>query len=225
MRLSLTSTFAFVAMGGIFCSSSLALSGEAPPMKYRVTVTNVTAGNGVSPFLLVAHKAARPVFTPTQAASAGVAAIAESGDTSIAKSELGAMDSTVAIVQAEGGPIMPGQSRSAMIEIPKAMMATTRLTLLAMIGRSNDSFVALRSVNLAKLFEMGQRRAHIFAQNFDAGSEENTGNVEDFGPGGHPTAQAEGMITYDRGLNPRGNAPDIMAWGPRVASVQIEMLD
>ena len=34
----------------------------------------------------------------------------------------------------------------------------------------------------------------VAANNFDAGSEENTGNVADFGPGGHPVANAEGHV-------------------------------
>ena len=189
---------------------------------FRVTVQNVTAGNGLSPSLVVAHSDEFGLFKVGAAASPGIAQVAETGGTSLLEQELSSAKGVIAVAKAEGGPIGAGQTRAIEFTLPTWQVKSSRFNIISMIGRSNDSFVsapqgiALRSV--------GRKSLVVQLINFDAGSEENTGNVEDFGPGGHPTANAEKIISYDRGLNPRGNAPEIAAWGPTAAVISIERL-
>lgn len=91
-----------------------------------------------------------------------------------------------------------------------------------MIGRSNDSFVS--TPDGVELSRLDSGAVSMRLTNFDSGSEENTGNLEDFGAGGHPVTNAEGLISYDRGLNSRGNAPETFGWGATAAIVTIERI-
>ncbi|MBS1960794.1 MAG: spondin domain-containing protein [Bdellovibrionales bacterium] len=193
-----------------------------PGARFRVTVQNVTPGNGVSPFLVGVLKAGHPVFEVGKPASVGLATIAETGNAAPLADELRANPETLVVTQAAGGPIGPSESRSVEFDVSPFELRSARLNVVGMIGRSNDSFVAIRDFPLATVMRMGE--VNLRATNYDAGSEENTGSLADFGPGGHPTAHAEGFVTFDRGLNPRGDAGDLVAWGSVAATVKIERI-
>jgi hypothetical protein len=127
------------------------------------------------------------------------------------------------VIKAQGMPLGKTGTRTIEFTVPQKFVGYgARLTVLGMIGMSNDSLVAFKSLNL-KDFPVG--RTTFSAENYDAGSEENSGNVEDFGPGGHPTSAAEGFISSDRGLNRLGNAPEIIGWGSVAAQATLERLD
>jgi hypothetical protein len=188
---------------------------------YRVTVQNVTAGNGLSPPLVVVHSGGYGLFSLGTAATPGVSQIAETGGTTMLESELNGEPRVRAVAKAAGGPIPAGQKREIEVTVPAGgRWSSARLSVIAMIGRSNDSFVS--TPHGFELSRMDHGMGEFLLSNFDAGSEENTGNVEDFGPGGHPVEHAEGLVSYDRGLNLRGNAPEIAAWGSTAAVVTIE---
>lgn len=206
---------------------SSATSHEAELRKartYRVTVQNVTAGNGLSPPLVVTHARDYRLFSVGARATRGIAEVAETGGTATLEAELKNVEGVGTVVKAQGGPIGAGQARVIDVTVSGSALARgERLNLVAMIGRSNDSFVSL--VGGVDLPSIKEKEVILFLTNFDAGSEENTGNTEDFGAGGHPIANAEGFISYDRGLNPRGNAPEIAAWGPIAAVVSIVRIE
>ena len=203
--------------------SSLAHAETSAVGRYRVTLQNVTAANGISPFLVAVLKPTASLFTVGQPASAGIAAVAETGNTGPLESELAANDSVVAVAKAPGGPIPAGQTRVLEFTVSeKEINHGAILNLVGMIGRSNDSFVSLRGLHLSVL--QNAQPIKVTTTNYDAGSEENTGNVEDFGAGGHPTSAAEGHMSADRGLNSRGNAPEILGWGPVAAVVTLERI-
>ncbi len=123
----------------------------------------------------------------------------------------------------DGGPVLATQSRSVELKVDAEVLANgSYLQIAAMIGRSNDSFVSIEPFNLLALSYGGN--VTLKARNFDAGSEENTGNVTDFGPGGHPMESAEGHVTFDRGLILRGDAPESWGWSSVAAFVTIERL-
>jgi hypothetical protein len=209
----------------VFTSSfgGIALARTSHDAVYRVTVQNVTAGNVLSPFLAVIHAAGRDVAAVGSVASPGVAALAETGDRTLLIDELSTQSSQV--VAADGGAITTGESRTVDITVPAALVkAGVNLSVLAMIGRSNDSFVKFGAFPLGHLGTAAGNRLTAAAQNFDAGSEENTGNIADFGPSGHPVEAAEGRITYDRGLNLRGDAPEVLGWGSTAALVSIQRI-
>lgn len=187
--------------------------------RYEITVRNVTAANVLSPPLVVVHSPDEELFRLGDQASPGIAAVAETGATATLQGELQAKPNIKAVFKAAGGPVFAGQTRTIEIAVPSGTR-NARLNLIAMIGRSNDSFVS-RAEGFDLVFaDFGP--VMIPLSNFDAGSEEDTGNVEDFGAGGHPVADAEGLISVDRGLNLRGNAPEKYGWGSTAAMVRIE---
>lgn len=215
------------------CSLALALSfmtasqGFSSPstdvIRYRLTIQNVTADNRISPYLSFVHKASTNFFALGSAASEGLAEIAETGSTRTLERELSESPIVLSTKKAEGGPLIGGEKRSLEFEVPRATVAQgARLTVLAMIGRSNDSFIALRGLELRTV---PKGSSTFKATNYDAGSEENTGNVEDFGSAGHPVGNKEGLISADRGLNLRGNAPETFAWGSTAAIAVLERLN
>jgi hypothetical protein len=207
-----------VAIGVL--SLSLAANAASNKTTYKVSVHNVMAGNGLSPYLVVALKKGVPLFEVSKPASVGIAQVAETGNTAPLQEELASNAATIATAKVEGGPLAPGETRSVLIEVDEVQVKKgATLNLISMIGKSNDSFIGVQKL---PLFHIAKNQTYtITATNYDAGSEENTGNLEDFGPGGHPTALAEGRISFDRGLNPRGNAGDLTAWGPTAAIVKI----
>jgi hypothetical protein len=190
---------------------------------YRIEVQNVTGGNVLSPFLTVVHSSRLQIAALGQKASDGIAALAETGNRNVLTDELQKSKLALNITGAEGGPILPGESRAVEITVPSyAVKAGARLDLFSMIGRSNDSFVTLGGIPLTSITGVVGSSVRLKASNYDAGSEENTGNLEDFGPGGHPVEFAEGKVSLDRGLNSRGNAPEHFSWGPTAAIVTIK---
>ncbi len=215
--------FAVAALSIALISVENAQATSARMAQFRVTVQNVTAGNGLSPYLVAVSVPGTPLFSVGTPASPGIALIAEKGDSSQLESELKMSPRTMGVFKAAGGPIPASESRVVDFTLAsKALQNGAVLSLASMIGRSNDSFVSLQGIRLDAI-PVGS----VFikaASNFDAGSEENTGNIEDFGAGGHPVDGAEGKISYDRGLNPRGNAPEVIGWGNIAALVKIERI-
>ncbi|MDQ3231495.1 MAG: spondin domain-containing protein [Pseudobdellovibrionaceae bacterium] len=200
-------------------SAPPAVDAQTTPLKIRVTVQNSTGDNALSPFIVALHSPEQTLFQLGMPASTGLARVAETGDTSVLEPELDMLN--IMHVKAPGDPIPAGATRSAEFTIDPVALQGTRLSLVSMIGRSNDSFVALEGIELSQV-KMG--RLVLDARNYDAGSEENTGNVGDFGPGGHPTTHAENLVSVDRGLNLRGDAPENWGWGETAARVTIELV-
>lgn len=198
--------------------------GDHSGARFRVSVQNVTAANGISPFLGVVGSSQFSLFELGMPASKGIATVAETGNTALLEEELMEMnESEVRSVQkAEGGPIGPGEKRSIEFHLRRSQIHGATLHLVAMIGLSNDSFIAVRGFPLSQLKRGDQ--ISFNAMNYDAGSEENTGNREDFGMGGHPVEKAEGRVSIDRGLNPAGNADHLIAWGAVAARVTLERI-
>lgn len=203
-----------LAVLALFDSPALA----ADTITYKISVQNVTAANVLSPFIAVVHKPEFCLVEVGQPATPGLAALAETGNRATLSGELSHQANVLATAQAEGGPIGSGTARSVTITVPRsAVAAGAKVDIAAMIGLSNDSFVALGGLTLSSI----GNGVRVRASNFDAGSESNTGNVEDFGSGGHPTDAAEGIVSYDRGLNLRGTASELYGWGPVAALVTI----
>ncbi len=202
-------------------TSSLHAGAPEATVHYRVTVQNLTGANVLSPYLSVVHKLNSNIFTAGAKASPGLQQLAETGGTSTIQDELSQNPYVISVKKADGAPIVATEKRTIEIDVSAYdVQSGARFTILAMIGKSNDSFVSFKNINL-KDIKKGQY-FKVRATNYDAGTEENTGNVEDLGSAGHPTANVEGHISFDRGLNPRGNAPEWLGWDSNAAEVQIE---
>lgn len=203
-------------------TDSDALRGAAT-RKFRLSFRNVTASNGLSPVLAIVHHDSFDLVTTGEPASPGVAEVAEVGRTDTLVAEVQAVDRTAVIAKAASGT-PAGKTGSIDFEVPVSALAYgAKLDFISMIGRSNDTFIA--PPNAIDISGLRAGAKLVFAAtNFDAGSEENTGNVGDFGAGGHPVAAAEGIVSYDRGLNLRGDAPEIVAWGTVAAVITVERI-
>lgn len=222
MKIRIKKSLAALAVSASMLTLASAASARQGNIVYEVEVQNVTAGNVLSPFLAAVVDPSLKLATIGSEASAGVAALAETGNRAVLTQELTESMKSFNVTGAEGGPILPGQTRKVEISVPyEAVHRGARLEVLAMIGRSNDSFISLGGLTLAKVTGNVGSAVRVKAYNLDAGSEENTGNVEDFGSGGHPVDEAEGLISLDRGLNLRGNAPETFAWGSTAAFITI----
>lgn len=81
------------------------------------------------------------------------------------------------MAKAEGGPIPAGQQRVIEITLPRgSRSANLKLNVVAIVGRSNDSFVSTRSRHRVKPLRQRSEMS-VELSNFDSGSEENTGNL------------------------------------------------
>ncbi len=215
MSRSLLFSAAVLSCVSALSTQSFALSDRA--ITYTSSVQNVTADNRLSPYLVIVHKAGTQIFDVGAAATAGLQQLAETGATDMIQAELAQNPNVISVSKVEGMPLIGAESRSLAFSVDdQSVKGGALVTVLAMIGRSNDSFISVSGLPLKSI---GKAVYSIKADNFDAGTEENTGNTEDLNATGHPVAAAEGHISYDRGLNPNGNAPETFRWGSVAAKV------
>jgi hypothetical protein len=158
-------------------------------VKYSVTVTNLTAGQPISPVAFALHQPEFSAFKVGMPASLGLEKIAESGD---ATDYLAAVSSD-AMVMASGkadGGIMPGGNTMVMVDasVDPEMMSHLSLSMLAMLGNTNDGFTGLNAIKLGQL-DVGQSMT-LDAISYDAGTEWNAETAETV-PG--PAAGGEGF--------------------------------
>jgi Spondin_N len=161
-------------------------AGAAPVdlRTYRVTVTNLTAGQPLTPVVVATHRASADVFSVGAPASLGVKEIAENGNLAPLAESLAATGG-VSEVFVGGTPIVPeGLPGSAMFpdsvtfEI-SGEVGAHRLSWVSMLICTNDGFTGLDSLKLP---------AHVGDQidaataGYDAGTEINTEDFADIVP-------------------------------------------
>ena len=209
-----------LALGAAVALSTLPLlaataAQAAPPTRtYRVTVENLTptrTGGGsqvFSPALVVVHDRSFDLFTVGQPASEAVVDVAEDGLTTTG-TNLFRTQEGVQFATSEGTQIASGASYT--FEITAEGDARF-LSLVAMLGNTNDGFIGLDAVHLT-----GARKTYrVFA--YDAGSEVNDQLMASIpGPCCNNTTRAGmtegGVITRHEGF--LANTGDLSAdtWG------------
>jgi len=187
---------------------------------YRVTITNATSHQVLTPALLIAHDARFRLFSVGAVASDGLAYQAENGDPSIVHGEV-AGAAGVADIRT-GGLILPGQSESIDIVADKKSL----LTYTAMLATTNDGFASLNGVELPK------KSAQYFAYAYDAGSEMNNETCT-YIPGPPCTMESgnarsetgEGFISIHNGIHGGNDLnPKQLDWRGPVAVITVERL-
>lgn len=139
---------------------------------YRVTVTNLTTGQPLSPAVVVTHNRRASLFGAGERASEGIREIAENGDPSVAAAALAgargvfSVITTTAPVGIQGGTAFPS---SLSFEIT-ARGNAKRLSLSLMLICTNDGFAGLDAVRLPR----GRHAEVYYADGYDAGTERNT---------------------------------------------------
>jgi len=202
---------------------------------YRVTITNLTTGQPMSPAVLVTHNRRASLFGAGERASEGIRAIAEDGDPSIAAAALtGARGvysvvTTTAPIGIKGGTAFPN---SLTVEI-SARGNAKLLSLSTMLICTNDGFGGLDAVRLPR----GRRAEVYYAAGYDAGTEKNTevassivppcfgiGPVQGPMGGGERTVEM-GRIRHHRGIKGIADLTAAHDWKGPVAKVVVQRID
>lgn len=183
---SSSSTPASSAMSESSASSSMAAMID---VKYSLTLTNLTTGQPLSPLVITLHQPEFLAFHVGMPASMGLEKIAESGDATDYLAAAAADAMVFTSVNADG-VTLPGASRTLMLSASVApdMMDHLSLSLLAMLGNTNDAFTGFNAIALGKLM-IGENLA-LDTLSYDAGTEWNSETMNTV-PG--PAANGEGF--------------------------------
>ncbi len=202
-------------------------------VKYSITLTNLTAGQPLSPTALVLHQPGYHSFTLGMPASLELEYIAEAGNPASFLSDVSGRTTTYASAKPDTG-IAPGASVTVELsaDIPLAEETWPQLSALSMLGNTNDGFTGLDAVSLGALAE-GESMT-LYSLSYDAGTENNSESAatvpgpaaggEGFNPmrddpvswvGMHP-----GVLTQDDG-NPNSALTSINRWDNPVAKITI----
>lgn len=131
---------------------------------YEVTITNITKGQTFTPILAVTHSSDIALFELGSAASAELATIAESGNIAPLRAILDSATDYVGDTSTNGALLVPGQSVT--IELAGSNHFD-QLSFVSMLIPTNDTFVAINSMDLPKRYDAQMALA------YDAGSEAN----------------------------------------------------
>lgn len=148
---------------------------------YKITITNLTAGQPFTPPVLVTHSSKTGIFTLGAEASAEIQAIAENGNPGPLLAALG-VDAEVHDVVAGSAPLVPANNPGGtMFESSATFMITTRgkadrLSFASMLICTNDGFTGLDGIKLSR------KKKTVFSVAYDARTETNTEDFADMVP-------------------------------------------
>jgi len=231
----------------LFLATLLAISRPAtlPPTAqaaeddapYRITLTNISTAQPLSPPILATHSPRTMLITPGGTATESLRKLAEEVQNQDLMAEWrGDPDVHVVIagdlpIRRVGGDGPAGSSTSATFTIHGG--AGDFLTVAAMLGCTNDAFTGVISVPLPD----GAAPVSLRSQIWDAGTELNTETSLDLpdacgtqlgaqrfpedGSGHEATSEP---ITNHRGLTLSGDLTDVSAWNGPVLEVRIERI-
>lgn len=187
---------------------------------YKVTITNITREQIISPPILISHNRDFHLFKLGEPAPPGLDALAEDGDTEPLERYLDSLGS-VYDYNVAGGVIMPGKSVT--IEI-KTKWGFRYLSAAGMLVITNDAFFAMRSV-----YARSWKNTVTDVRAYDSGTEVNSEDCAFIpgppcGSGGvRDTDGAEGYVYTHSGIHGIGSLDsDVYDWNNPVATVMIE---
>ncbi len=160
---------------------SLLMTGAAQAVEITVSITNLTQGMLFTPRLLVAHTDAVDLFEPGTAASAGLTAIAEGGDTGVLATELDANFASDQRNQTFGGPLAAASSSA---DYTFETDDHPYLSLLTMLIPTNDAFAGLDMWPIPTVPGTYTVTLNAYDAGTEANDEINSGASTLTGPGG-----------------------------------------
>ena len=212
---------------------------------YRVTIVNTTLGQPVAPSVIATHTGAFRLFelgpVPVPGDSDyplyfGLATAAETGSPvplvdKVAASK-GVWEAVALLTDRTPPVLLPGESNSITIS---ASRSARYLSAAAMLGATNDAFYAVRG---ALLPEGEGETIHIYANAYDAGSEQNKESADTVGALGATdddpvtgvgiNENGEGFIHVHAGIHGIGGPDGLDAatydWRNPVVEVTIERI-
>lgn len=181
----------------------------AEPASYRISLTNLTSGQVMTPPLWVVHQSSFSLFTLGEPASPGLQTLAKDGDPGTLIGEIEtrpdvngyAVGDGVAPVELPTDAVFPGGVR----EVTVAGSPTGFLSVASMLATTNDAFVSYRGLSLN--MPPGESQV-VFLYVYDAGAEDNDEDCAHIpgppcGNGGEDTLENEGFIHFHPGLHLR----------------------
>lgn len=192
---------------------------EDETTRYKVTITNLTRGQILSPPVVISHGGNFHLFTAGNPATPRLAALAEDADTGPLTDHLKTLPS-VFDYKVANDVIMPGSSATIRINTKKGFRL---ISVAAMLVTTNDAFMAVRGV-----YANQWRKVNVDAHAYDAGSEVNS-ELCDFIPGPpcgnggirNPEG-AEGYVHIHAGIHGIGDLePEEFDWRNPVATVMV----
>ncbi len=187
------------------CSDSNGSSPGSTPANYRITVTNITNDQPLSPIAVILHQDGYSVWSAGDAASLELETLAESGDPADLLNEA-SQDVNVLTSVAGNGIILPGEAD--MVDLSVTSSGSVLLSVATMLVNTNDAFAGVTGTSLNNL-AVGQS-VTLSAPAYDAGTEANT---EDAGSVPGPAAGGQG---FDAARNDR----DFVVVHPGVVSAE-----
>jgi hypothetical protein len=215
--------------------STMAESHGSSTRTYRVTVTNLTTGQPLSPGVFVTHSRRAALFTERTRASDGIRQIAENGDPSVAAAALAGIRGVHSIVTSAapvgivGGAPFPS---SLSLEIETGADAHF-LSLSLMLICTNDGFAGLDGVRLPGGLDA---EAVYYAEAYDAGTERNDELASSIVPpcfgigpvkglvGGNGRTPQDGVIRHHRGIKGKADLTSAHGWQGPVARVTVRRI-
>jgi hypothetical protein len=235
-------------LSGIFLAALIAISwpASAPPAQaaatagtYRITITNLSNEQPLSPPILATHSPMKQLIEPGSMASEGLRKLAEEGQNLDLAQE---WRNQPEITQVIAGEAPLGRRGTIDTEGPAINSATFEiqagagdvLTIAAMLGCTNDGFAGLVSMALPD----SQASIFMLPSNFDAGTELNTEKSVDLadscavlGAQSLPEDDGNGHIATSLpillhpGLNLTGDLTQASAWSGPVMQIKVERID
>ncbi|PHS33287.1 MAG: hypothetical protein COA92_05185 [Sulfurovum sp.] len=221
-------------------TAGLVLSGcgsdnnNPPPepviLSYKVTVTNLTFSQPMTPMTIVYHGNDYRFFEVGESVSVAFENFAESGANVDLLTELSSTNQVEANIGGTG-LILPGKSDTVMIEGE----STTCISVATMLANTNDAFAGINCVDVSEL-QVGQQ-VEIDIVTYDAGTEANSELASTIpGPAGGGAGFAAirddrdfvsvhaGVVTKDDGLM-TSVLTQMHKWDNPAASVMIERIN
>jgi hypothetical protein len=224
--------------------SSFSLAPSALGRDFEVTISNLTAGQPLTPPVAATHSGKHALFEVGQPASVGVREIAENGNSApmLAFLEADPFGSISGFLETGTGPLVPDGTPGAAtfddevtFEI-SAEKSANRISFVSMLICTNDGFTGVDSLKLPG--KVG-RSASAQTNGYDAHTEINTEDYADIVPPcqaligdssaepgtgvSNPALAEGGVIAHHEGIQGGSDLdPAIHGWTDPVARISVE---
>ncbi len=191
-------------------------------LMYKVTITNLTPGQPIAPVLAATHRSGMSFFEAGQAPSDELAMLAEAGNGKPMAAKLLATPGVSDAQVSTTGLTFPGKTTTMMIS---ARRGTEHVSVGAMLGATNDAFMAIADMDLPR----ERDTVTYMADAYDAGSETNdelSATVAGLGGEGYsPNDSGEGFVHIHNGIHGVGNLNAAkFDWRNPVAEIVIQRI-
>jgi hypothetical protein len=209
MRPCISALAATLAAATVFLATASLAAADAPVATYEVTITDLTAGQPLTPPIVATHRAATSMFTVGQPASFALKEIAENGNLAPMISQVES-DKHVADSAAASAPLVPaGLPGSAMFGDSVTLTVSASegakfLSFASMLICTNDGFTGVDSLRLPK--DVGDA-VIVRSAGYDAGTELNTEDFADIVP------PCQGLVGVSSGEPGTGTSNPALAEG------------